>query len=189
LTTIGIFVATYFLLYWSYFESDYTEFRRSFPYFGLSTLWGGQGDRKLLLMLSRIKAPYNADYTIFSWDNFFKVLNYLFHYSAFCFFLPVILLIQNRFRDLKDPRVVFLGISFLAYLVLLILLRVGFYTPLRDWDLFAVLSIAGGLLTYALLVNRRERRALILITLVNLLHTIPWIGVNHFTDIYNLEAW
>jgi hypothetical protein len=141
-------------------------------------------------MLNQIRSdPVNADYTIFSWDNVFKTLNFLFHYSAFCFFLPLILLIRNRFRDLKDPRIVFLGISFSTYMVLLILLRVGFPTPLLDWDLFSPLSIAGGLLTYALLVKHHQRRALILITLVNLLHTIPWIGVNHFTSIYNLRAW
>ncbi len=190
LTAIGIFAATYFLLYWSYFKSDYTEFRRIFPYFGFEILWGGGFQHQpVLLSLDRIISHHNGDYTIFSWDNFFKVLNFLVHYSAFCFFLPVILLIQNRFRDLKDPRMVFLGISFLAYVVFLILLRVGFNPPLLDWDLFAVLSIAGGLLTYALLVNQRQWRALVLITLVNLLHTIPWIGVNHFTRIYNLNAW
>jgi hypothetical protein len=189
LTTIGIIVATYFLTYWSFFDSDYTEFRRHFPYFGFEILWGGQKSRKIFLMLNQIRSEFNADYTIFSWDNFFKTLNFLFHYSAFCFFLPVILLIQNRFRDLKDPKMVFLGLSVLTYMVFLILLRVSFPTPLLDWDLFAVLSVAGGLLTYALLVNQRQRRALILITLVNLLHTIPWIGVNHFTGIYNLKVW
>jgi hypothetical protein len=190
LTTIGIIAATYFLLYWSFFESDYTEFRRRFPYFGFEILWGGQKIPGVWLMLSRIRADANnADYTIFSWDNFVKTLNFLFHYSAFCFFLPVILLIQNRFRDLKDPRIVFLGISFLAYMVFLILVHASFYTPLLDWDLFAVLSIAGGLLTYALLIKQRQRRALVLIALVNLLHTIPWIWVNHFTDTYNLNTW
>jgi hypothetical protein len=140
-------------------------------------------------MLNRIGPDFNADYTIFSWENLFKTLNFLFHYSAFCFFLPVILLIQNRFRDLRDPRMVFLGITFLTYMIFLILMRVSFYTPLLDWDLFAVLSVAGGLLTYALLVKRQQRRALVLITLVNLLHTIPWIGVNHFTGIYTLSVW
>ena len=191
LTTIGIIAATYSLLYWNFFESDYTEFRRTFPYFGFEILWGGQllHGRKLLLSLNQIFADVNFDYTVFSWDNLFKVINFIFHYSAFCFFLPVILLIQNRFRDLKDPRMVFLGISFLTYLVLLILVRVGFPTPLLDWDLFAVLSIAGGLLTYALLVNQRQRRALVLITLVNLLHTIPWIWVNHFWRSYNVKVW
>ncbi len=189
LTTIGIFATTYSLLYWSVFESDYTEFRRHFPYFGIEALWGGNTRRPILLMLNQIRPDFNADYTIFSWENFFKTLNFLFHYSAFCFFLPPILLIQNRFRDLADPRIVFLGITFLTYMIFLILLRVSFYTPLLDWDLFSVLSISGGLLTYALFVNQRQWRALVLITLVNLLHTIPWIGVNHFTGIYNLNAW
>jgi hypothetical protein len=189
LTTIGIFAVTYFLLFWSVFESDYTEFRQQFPYFGFELLWGGRKSGKVLLMLNRIGPDFNADYTIFSWENLFKTLNFLFHYSAFCFFLPVILLIQNRFRDLRDPRMVFLGITFLTYMIFLILMRVSFYTPLLDWDLFAVLSVAGGLLTYALLVKRQQRRALVLITLVNLLHTIPWIGVNHFTGIYTLSVW
>jgi len=189
LTTIGIFAVTYFLLYWSYFESDYTEFRRHFPYFGFEILWGGQSHTGVWLSLNRTYSSTNFDYTIFSWDNFLKAVNFTFHNSAFCFLLPIILLIQNRFRDLRDPRMAFLAISFLPFAVFLVLVRVAFDPQILDWDMFPVLSIAGGLLTYALLTNQRQQRALLLITLVNLLHTIPWIWVNHNWRVYKSTAW
>lgn len=175
-TSYGVYVLKY--------DSVLEAFTAKYPYYGYEFLWGGPKARHVsafLPLTGYLKHPSGL-FAIPSIENLLKVSNFVFHYSAFCLFLPLLMVAGRKLEALRDPKIVFLWIGFVAYGTFLVMLRPGFFSPIMDWDLLSPLSLLGALLTYILCVRGRQYRVIFVVAGINLLQTIPWLLVNHYAS-------
>lgn len=123
--------------------------------------------------------PLAGDYGIFSLLHLLDVINEIFLTTPAIIGIP--LLFKHFTRIKNKPVFVFLTISvFFSFVFMLI-----FHTKLgfaRDWDLTAVFAFPMTLLIIFLITKsdkRKEKKyTAMIIVLVSLIHTVPWILVN-----------
>ena len=186
MAALSIAVVVYYGIYQLKFGGDLSKFKNEFPYYGAEIFWGETKHEGLMLPffgiidLRRVFSPPGPVYAMFSLDNLIRSLNFIFHYSAFCFVLPFLFILRNRGRDLKDPRIAFLSLAFLVYAGYLFTAYVGWIPVIRDWDLFALFSVLATSLLYVLCTKREMPQALLLVVVLNFLQTVPWIMLNHY---------
>lgn len=187
LTTIGITAFTYYTLFLFKFNGEVDKFTGHYTHYGFEILWGSMKHSDLLLPYFDISnypgsyTPPGPRYATISLDNLVRVFNTGFHFSAFCMFLPILLMVKSRGADLRNSKVKFCFIAFTAYLIYMFVAYVGWIPVIRDWDLFAIFSVISATLLYLLLMNRKMYRSIALIALINFLQTVPWIILNHYS--------
>lgn len=183
---ISLTALSYAVLFVFKYGADLASFNKEFSHYGFEILAGQHRHAGVVLpvttsaLITGMYTNPGPDYTIFSLDNLMKIVGFQFQYSIFFFLLPVLILVRDRLKPLKDPKIAFVFIALLTYSIYAGFAYVGWLPVIRDWDLFAVYSVIGGTLTYLLLKREENHAYYWLIGGLNLLQTIPWILMNHF---------
>ncbi len=186
-SALAITVVHVAALFWFKFEGSLMQLQNATTHWGFEVLWGNFRHPGVVMPFFSVDDTKIAftrpgpNFPVFSIENLLKVLAFQFHYSMLFFLLPVLILVRDRFRQVRDPKIAFLVISFVVYTVYAAIAYVGWLPLIRDWDLFAVYSFIGAFLTWFLLrsdPDRKKHYAAIII--VNFAQTLVWIGINHY---------
>lgn len=122
-------------------------------------------------------------YTLFSLSHFSEIINLFLLVSPFA--LPVLVLVLVvKFKSIRwsDPEWVFVMLTVFSGLGFLFIMNADLGMS-RDWDVFS-LSMAGILVAFLIACLKHispeidRRRVLIMVAVLTLLHTIPWIALN-----------
>ncbi|MFD0862338.1 tetratricopeptide repeat protein [Sungkyunkwania multivorans] len=94
---------------------------------------------RLFLPLFAPEAPLDK-YTLLSWNHILDLFNTFFYWSPVLLFLIAVLFKSRKKIDWKSPTLLLLGLSFVLFMMLLIVINPLLSLPM-DWDLFCFPAI------------------------------------------------